>query len=351
MVKRFLLFLVAVGLMLGVSGIVAAYSSTTSLDIKGAGTASISGDWSNSPTHSAKLYAPFDNSNGPEGRVIITFNEVVTLNDITSISWMQNITNGYVSHVDVLIDTDSNGVSDDALVFEYAKVNPIDCDDVADYPTGVVNTFGDKGIVDNAAYAWLTSGPAGGCLSPPTEFFWHSLSAWKTGVNSSEANGKTISGATRVIALEIEVDGWIMESQSYIDDIMINGAVIENFESSEQTVNAGVIADLKLIATPNPINFGSTLKPGQESIQSITLTPGTSDLDISVSISSAASFIAGMEADWEGSYSIYNGDNMVINANTPKTFNTKITVPTGTKSGAYTGVITYTVLEYIPIGP
>ncbi|MBI3623760.1 hypothetical protein HY212_06815 [Candidatus Pacearchaeota archaeon] len=119
---------------------------------------------------------------------------------------------------------------------------------------------------------------------------------------------------------------------------------------TEQGAEAGVSSDLALDATPNPIDFGSTLKPGSESIQSVTLTPGTSDLDISVGIT-GASFIVDMMADRDGdlTYSSYNLDSFMMTANTPMTFNTKVMVPVGTVSGTYTGTITYTVLEHVPL--
>jgi len=344
MVKKILVFLTVLGVLLGFSGFLSAYSTSTSLGIKGTGSASISTAWSNSPTHSALLSAPFDNANGPEGRVRITFNEVVTLNDIVSFSWMQNVVNGYVSHVDVLLDVNNNGVydgtagGDDALVFEYAKVAPLDCDDVADYPTGVVNTFGDKGIVDGGTYAWLASGPPGPCGDLGVFDANHnSLTEWKS-----------TYGSTRVIAFEIEVDGWILESQAYVDDIMINGALVENFEGGEQIVEVGVVADLSFIATPNPLNFGNSLVPGQTSIQEVTLIPGTSNLDISVAIT-GASFIVDMMADREveNAYVVYNGDSFMMTANTPIDFNTKVTVPIGLSTGSYSGTITYTVFEHV----
>lgn len=151
---------------------------------------------------------------------------VSTLSDLTSITFEQDVVAGYVGHVDVLLDTTGDGVKDDALVFEYAKVDPLDCDD-SPYPTGEMSTFGDKGYVDDSAYAWLTTGPAGGCASPATEFFWHSLADWKLGPDSSEANGKTVSGATAITAFEFEVDSWIMDSTAKMWDLKINGVEVE----------------------------------------------------------------------------------------------------------------------------
>jgi hypothetical protein len=145
------------------------------------------------------------------------------LSDLKNISWDVDVTSGYIAHVDVLIDTDSDGISDDALVFEYAKINPsVGCDEgIGSYPTGAgLNTFDDKGIVNGSAYAWLSSGAAGpGCVEAGG-FYTSTLDGWIAG---HVGNGKSIDGETPVIAIEIEVDGWIADSESEVSNILING--------------------------------------------------------------------------------------------------------------------------------
>jgi hypothetical protein len=151
-----------------------------------------------------------------EKRIFISGTDagVLTLSDLDSMSWDVEVIGGYVTHVDVLIDTDSDGVKDDALVFEYAKVDPLDCDDTADYPTGSVNTFGDKGIVDGSAYAWLSSGVPGYCGLTEFDDNHRSLADWK------------LEGYD-VIGFELEVDNWISPSNSEVRNILINGASVE----------------------------------------------------------------------------------------------------------------------------
>lgn len=338
------LFLV-LGILLGMSGFVMAYSTTTSLGVKDTGTSLISQEQFNSATHSAKLDAPFESA-GPEGRVRITFNGQFTLNDLSTFSWSQYVTNGYASHVDVLIDTNNDGVSDDALVFEYDKVTTPSDQLVAEMTyarNSWINTFGSKGIVNDASKAWLTSGPPGPSSAGPTIFFSHTLNEWKIGPVPAEANGKTVNSTTKVIALEIEVDGWIATSESYIDDIMLNGALIENFEGTSQTVNAGIGFDSTLTPTPNPLMFNG-LMPGQTSTQVITLTPGVSNLAVSVNIV-GDSLIQSITSDWDGPFTLFSGDGFTVSGGTPKILNARLSVPIGTHSGSYTGTIIYTVLE------
>ena len=134
--------------------------------------------------------------------------EGMTLSSFNTMSWDVNVKAGYIAHVDVVLD---NG---ETLVFEYAKVNPsIGCDEgIANYPTGEVNTFGDKGIVDSNAKAWLSSGISGGCITPAFIDNWKTLSEWK----STYLDAK-------ILRFEIEVDNWIEASNSMVSNVVING--------------------------------------------------------------------------------------------------------------------------------
>ncbi|PIO08563.1 hypothetical protein COU59_01120 [Candidatus Pacearchaeota archaeon CG10_big_fil_rev_8_21_14_0_10_34_12] len=185
--------------------------------------------------------------NGDEGRIAIKASDVGVsiLSDLNSVSWDANVVSGYAPHVDVLLDLNDNGVYDsgidDALVFEWAKVNNLDChDNTAGSPTGSVDTLG-SGVLSDSSYAWLTTGPAGGCNSPSTEFFWHSLSNWKTGVDSTEANGKTIDGNTKILRFEFEVDNWVVQSEANIGNIKING--VQYYGSIQDAINTATAGD------------------------------------------------------------------------------------------------------------
>lgn len=160
-----------------------------------------------------------DGTNGDEARLVIQASDVgiTTLDDLDTIKWDAFGVTGYAPHVDVIVDTNNDGIKDDALVFEYAKVNPLSCDNSGSYPTGDFDTFNEKGIVDSAAYAWLSSGPPGPCGDATFNANHMSLANWKlTGIAG-------ISGSTRVLRLEIEVDNWIQSSEAYLDDVLVNG--------------------------------------------------------------------------------------------------------------------------------
>ena len=164
------------------------------------------------------LYA--EGTNPREDRIRITGSDagLTDLDSLTNISFSQNVSEGYIGHIDIRLE-------DKTLVFEYAKVDPTNCDN-APYPTGLQNTFGDKGIVDSDAYGWLASGVAGYCGLPEFDDNHKSLAQWKIS-----------DGTKNIVALEFEVDSWIATSKSRLKDIRVNG-VLQNtiIIQSEQDV-------------------------------------------------------------------------------------------------------------------
>jgi len=178
------------------------------LTTSGSATAEWSTDNPTTGSYSAHLETTGSVGSGNEARAVIQASDVGinTLNDLQTISWNAKGVVGYTPHVDIFLN---NGK---VLVFEYAKVDSTDCDDSGDYPTGEVNTFGDKGIVNNDAYAWLSSGPAGPCGDPTFDANHMSLADWKTS-----------DGTEEVLRFEIEVDNWISQSEAYVDIVTING--------------------------------------------------------------------------------------------------------------------------------
>lgn len=150
----------------------------------------------------------------------------MALGNLSSISWDVDVLSGYIAHVDVKLD---NG---ETLVFEYDKVDD-GCGDGVPYPIGEQDTFGDKGIVDNDAYAWLGSGAAGNCQGDP-DYTVKTLSDWKT----------TYPNAI-ITRIEIEVDNWIEASNSIVSDVVINGEDVsgEPFLLPEGQLNFNVATE------------------------------------------------------------------------------------------------------------
>lgn len=140
-----------------------------------------------------------------EDRIKVTADQagLTDLDSLDTISWQQNVLTGYIGHVDVILE-------DKTLVFEYAKVKA-PCDN-APYPTGKQDTFGDKGTVDDTAYAWISSGPAGPCGDATFDLGHNTLAKWKVS-----------DGTKEIIALEFEVDSWIATSTTKISELKVNG--------------------------------------------------------------------------------------------------------------------------------
>lgn len=158
---------------------------------------------------------------GTENRIYIagTDDGLDILDDLDTLSFMQYVEAGYIGHVDVLLDFNDDGIADDALVFEYDKVAaPSDqaIGDMAYTRDAWVDTFDDKGIVDDSAKAWLSSGDAGPVGNPG--FVYGTLADWKAGTVDG-----SIDANTKIVGIEIEVDNWVVDSEVNIKSIEING--------------------------------------------------------------------------------------------------------------------------------
>lgn len=166
-----------------------------------------------------------DFSDASEARIRINGSEVGVniLNDFISMSWDVSSGTGYAPHIDVFLDTNDDGIKDTALTFEYAKVDPNNCDNSAGYPTGSFNTFKEKGIVDGNAYAWESI--PGPCGNPAFDAQHKSLTDWKL-----------IYGSAKVLRFELEVDAWISDSSANISNIIVNGN--EYFVSIQDAISA-----------------------------------------------------------------------------------------------------------------
>lgn len=209
-------------------------------------------EWSDVQVHegssSVHLETTGTEGTGDEARILIDFStwpeeELVTLGDIESISWYEYLVAGYPPHLDISLDFDGDGVRDDILVFEYAYNEESHYGEP--WPTygavtgGWYQTFSDDGngpaVIDDSANAWLGSGPPGPLGDP--SFIYGTLGEWKAGTVDPSVDADTI-----VLALEIEVDNWIVQTEAYVDDIAINGMLFCGLiQDAIDTVDPGAV--------------------------------------------------------------------------------------------------------------
>ncbi len=184
-----------------------------------------------------------------EGRIVLKLASGTTLEDIESIEWWVRTVSGYPPHVDLLLDLDDDGVSDDALVAEfayqpyvgpgYAYVSPrvpyghyVEGQGAAYYNPKYdtwVRTFQNDtaelltvNVSDDTVF-WLSSGLSGPYPDDPGGYFGK-LEDFKDG--DVEVIGGTalapVNETTVVLEIQIEVDNWLGPSEAYIDQVMLN---------------------------------------------------------------------------------------------------------------------------------
>lgn len=272
----------------------------------------------------------YGNTPNYESRVVFLADEIqtgLTLGDIQAISWQAYALTGYMPHLDIKLDINGDGVydsSDDGLVIEYAKVaSPYDN---APYPTGSnwINTFDDKGTIDSNAEMWLSSGSAGAKAS--ANYVEATLAQWQAGNAGTNQNSDasagliavadSISASTKVYSLEFEIDGWISQSLSYIDDIVITtttGTKTFTFESNnETTMNAIVIEtvdEIGITILSGDVEFGTVLSGFDSDVKSIDLAIHTTD-QAGVTLTASTSSAFYQSALYLGGVAIssYSGD-------------------------------------------
>lgn len=166
------------------------------------------------------------------------------LSALTSISWDANVISGYMPHVDVIL---SNGK---ALSFAYATIGAGCNDDISTYPTGEFNTF-DGVILNDDAYAWESM--PGSCGDSAFDAQHRTLAQWKLdypGVN--------------IVRIDLEIDDWIIESNSSFDH---SNSVVKNILVNGQPVEvSGLIAGSKLYFDFK-VDFPKMLKPDVYTIE------------------------------------------------------------------------------------
>jgi len=332
-----------------------AISTLTFLTSTGDATAQLSTLHATDGDNSAELWANKITDPTNEARARIEFEDGdLPLGSLTTLSWDVFADKGYMPHADIYIDTDGDHVADETLIFEYAKVNPLDCDDFP-YPTGAFSTFDDKGIINDAAWAWLNGPVPGPCNDPAFDAVYDSLTEWKAGTAGDGTHD--VDATDDIVAIEIEIDGWIPtydEHHSFIDNVKLNGELIQSFEGVQGGEGA-VVPDFTFIPNPNPLNFGP-LNPGQSKIKTATLTVGVTDLEIT-DITVTPGPLGGIFDETNVMFStggaffpasdVTMGDPIELPHQTNTDLDVKLTVPIPTPSGGFEGVITYTIMEDI----
>jgi hypothetical protein len=170
---------------------------------------------------------------GDEARIVIPLPEGTTLGDIDSISWWTYLVEGYIPHVDLVLDYDGDASRDDVLVAEAAHQNDNNAatwkDSYQGDVVGWIETFeGASGVYTS----WAMSGTCSDVQSVNSE-----TAVWMDAANDPDfgldtlANFQTVTGKTdgsitinedtSVLALEIEIDNWIYQSEAFVDDILV----------------------------------------------------------------------------------------------------------------------------------
>lgn len=192
-------------------------------------------------TYSVRLQTAGNVGTGQEARIVITPLTLMTLSELTSISWSTYTSTGsYPPHVDITIDCDGDGVVDleDMLTAEMAYNNfqGAELDSIPSLTTHItygqwLQTFelssGDGfGAVTDSTMLWVTQMGAGNDDAP-----WGTLADWKNGLVVNNPGGdplvaNVIDGDALVVKVEIEIDNWVLQSEAFIDNITINGILV-----------------------------------------------------------------------------------------------------------------------------
>jgi hypothetical protein len=186
--------------------------------------------WSGTQTHdgidSAHLETTGTVHDGDEARIRISLPEGTTLGSLDSISWWTYLVSGYVPHCDIVLDLDENGSRDAILTAEGAYQNGDSTtgwtaatwfetfDGVtAAYPSwsGLSGTPS-LAFVDDSSAVWLS----------PSSFSPDQASIDYLSTYKSVSGKDGVTGDTSVLAIEIELDNWVVQTEAYVDDVEVD---------------------------------------------------------------------------------------------------------------------------------
>jgi len=191
---------------------------------------------------------------------------VVDLNDLTSMSWEIYTALGYPSHVDVILadDIDNDLGNIDSITAEMAVDQGMTIVYIADnLPNDWVKTFelvsGDgHDDIDDSTTFWVTRHGAGTADAP-----YGTLAELKAGTVTNPYGDPaiTISGATKVLGFEIEVDNWVEDSSSKIKNIQISGGdVVDKITIlSNDELDFAIVTDFPKMMKPDTYTITTTV--------------------------------------------------------------------------------------------
>ncbi len=142
-----------------------------------------------------------------------------------TMSWDVNVIEGYVSHVDLILD---NG---EALTIEYATFDS-DCNAPSTYPEGEYEF-----IIDGDTYAWESI--PGACGDGVFEAQHNTLTEWKA----------TYPTAT-ITRIEIEVDNWMMDMPGHIYNGIGASSIVSNV-----VINGEDVSEKPFLLPSGELNF------------------------------------------------------------------------------------------------
>ena len=282
---------------------------------------------------------------GSEARITITMPSGFTLGDLKTLSWRIFSVSGYPAHVDITLDTPGDLQS--MLTAELAVNNP-----AYDPITPVRGTYDiwlktfemaandGYGVIDDNTVLWVTKMGAGDEDAPSS-----TLASWKANTVDSDPFGELPSGTAinsdiPVLKLEIEVDNWIVQTEAYIDDFVLNGITYPVEPSGAVGMTSSVdVPTISISVTPTDINFGRVVAGKSSALHLITIdNTGEASVDVTAEVLEDGTFYVDCLTLKGGLVSALD-ETIAFNGET--SFNARLVVPRDYEVGSYAGILVF----------
>ncbi len=151
---------------------------------------------------------------GDEARIIITPTAPMTLGQLSTMSWWENLVAGYPPHVDIIVELIGGDGTTEALTFEYAFNGHVgDGQPTYGAVTGVWSpTLND----DTAGVSEITTAAVGNVYGLGNVM--GTLLAWQAGTVHP-----SVDATSRIVRIDLEVDNWMAQTDALVDGIILNG--------------------------------------------------------------------------------------------------------------------------------